>query len=104
MPAGQSAGDPSADGTAGDWRRAAACRTADPDLFFPVSSSGRSLLQIAQAQAVCAACMVRRPCLEFALATGQAHGVWGGTTEEERRCTLHRPSRPAEAKASGDGS
>jgi WhiB family transcriptional regulator, redox-sensing transcriptional regulator len=34
---------------------------------------------------VCASCIVRRPCLQFALATHQTYGVWGGTTEEERR-------------------
>jgi len=28
---------------------------------------------------------VTSQCLEFALATNQEAGVWGGTTEEERR-------------------
>ena len=48
------------------WRLLAACLSADPDLFFPVSSSGRSLAQVAEAKAICAGCQVRRDCLAFA--------------------------------------
>ena len=68
-----------------DWRLLAACRHADPELFFPVSASGPSLDQVTQAKAICAGCPVRRQCLAFALDTRQDHGVWGGTSEEERR-------------------
>jgi WhiB family redox-sensing transcriptional regulator len=68
-----------------DWRLAAACRHADPELFFPESSTRSSVGQVAQAKAVCAGCGVRRECLHFAFATRQSHGVWGGTTEEERQ-------------------
>jgi WhiB family redox-sensing transcriptional regulator len=68
-----------------DWWRSAACRTSDPEMFFPVSSVGPGHDEVARAKEVCAACLVRRQCLQFALATRQAHGVWGGTTEEERR-------------------
>jgi WhiB family redox-sensing transcriptional regulator len=69
------------------WRSRAACRSADPDLFFPVSASGASLEQVTEAKAICARCCVRRECLAFALATRQAHGVWGGMSEQERRLT-----------------
>jgi WhiB family redox-sensing transcriptional regulator len=68
-----------------DWRQLAACRHADPELFFPVSASGPSLDQVAQAKAICAGCLVRQQCLAFALHTRQDHGIWGGTSEEERR-------------------
>ena len=68
-----------------DWRSAAACQATDPDLFFPVSGSGKSLEQVERAKAICAACPVRRDCLAFALRIGQADGIWGGLTEEERR-------------------
>ena len=68
-----------------DWRSAAACQDTDPDLFFPVSGSGKSLEQVDRAKAICAACPVRRDCLAFALRIGQADGIWGGLTEEERR-------------------
>jgi WhiB family redox-sensing transcriptional regulator len=67
-----------------DWWRLAACREADPELFFPVTAQGPAQDEIAQAKALCAGCQVRRECLQFALATSQRHGVWGGTTEAER--------------------
>jgi len=73
-----------------DWRLLAACRSADPDLFFPLSDSGQSLEQAAKAKTVCARCEVRRQCLVFALVTGQVHGIWGGTSEQERRATTGR--------------
>jgi len=68
-----------------DWWKSAACQDADPELFFPVSAVGPGREDIARAKAVCASCLVRQPCLEFARATHQVHGVWGGMTEEERR-------------------
>lgn len=70
--------------TRGQWRSVAACRSADPDLFFPISESGPAAEQAMKAKAICAACQVRRECLAFALRTGQVHGIWGGTTEDER--------------------
>jgi WhiB family redox-sensing transcriptional regulator len=67
------------------WRRRAACRDTDPDLFFPVGTTGAALVQIDQAKAVCEICHVKAECLQFALATNQDSGIWGGTSEEERR-------------------
>jgi WhiB family transcriptional regulator, redox-sensing transcriptional regulator len=66
------------------WRSAAACRSCDPDLFFPVSSSGLSLRQVAEAKKICARCPVRPQCLAFAWRIRQVHGVWGGTSEQDR--------------------
>lgn len=68
-----------------DWRREAACNDVDPDLFFPIGSTGPAVAQIKAAKAVCDDCTVQPSCLEFALATNQESGVWGGTDEEERR-------------------
>ena len=73
-----------------DWRHHAACRDVDPDLFFPLGTADASLLQIEEAKQICLTCPARGPCLRWALASGDA-GVWGGTTEEERR--KHRRSR-----------
>lgn len=67
------------------WRATAACRDTDPDLFFPVGTTGPALEQIAAAKAVCTGCDARSACLEYALATNQDSGIWGGTSEEERR-------------------
>jgi WhiB family redox-sensing transcriptional regulator len=76
--------------TRGQWRSVAACRSADPDLFFPISDSGPALEQAAKAKAICATCRARRECLAFALRTGQVHGIWGGTTEDERAAVRRR--------------
>jgi WhiB family redox-sensing transcriptional regulator len=68
-----------------EWRDASACRDTDPDLFFPVGTTGPAIEQIDSAKAVCQTCDARQPCLEFALTTNQDSGIWGGTSEEERR-------------------
>ena len=73
-----------------DWWESAACLEADPELFFPVAAHGPGRDEIAQAKEVCAACRVRRQCLQFALATRQMHGVWGGTSEDERQLHVRR--------------
>ncbi|WEO99288.1 WhiB family transcriptional regulator [Streptomyces sp. FXJ1.172] len=75
-----------------NWRDHAACRHVDPDLFFPVGTSGPALVQTERAKTVCGLCPAREPCLHWALATGQSTGIWGGTTELERR-TLRRRAR-----------
>lgn len=67
------------------WRHEAICRETDPELFFPVGTTGQALLQIDRAKEVCAECTVRISCLQFALETNQDSGIWGGTSEEERR-------------------
>ncbi|MGW5480347.1 WhiB family transcriptional regulator [Streptomyces sp. NPDC004008] len=67
------------------WRERAECLRVDPDLFFPISNSGLTLLQIDEAKAVCGRCPVVEQCLDWAVETGQADGIWGGLTEGERR-------------------
>lgn len=68
-----------------DWREYSACRDTDPDLFFPVGTTGPAIEQIENAKAVCRTCDVQKNCLEYALTTNQDSGIWGGTSEEERR-------------------
>lgn len=68
-----------------DWRHRAACRDEDPELFFPVSDVGPGARQATQAKAVCARCPVQSECLNYALDNGLHHGIFGGTTERERR-------------------
>lgn len=68
-----------------DWRHRAACADEDPELFFPVGTSGPALLQIEEAKRVCRRCPVRVTCLEWAVAAGEDHGVLGGMSEDDRR-------------------
>ena len=67
------------------WQNQASCRFADPDLFFPANSTGVAVDEIDAAKAICGACQVQDRCLRFALETNQQDGIWGGTTEAERR-------------------
>jgi WhiB family redox-sensing transcriptional regulator len=68
-----------------DWRDDALCRETDPELFFPVGTTGNALVQIDNAKEVCGECPSAQGCLDFALDTNQDSGIWGGLTEEERR-------------------
>lgn len=63
-----------------EWRQRAACRDSDVELFFPTTEE-----EAAAPKAICATCPVRDECLEWALATRQNDGVWGGLTDAERR-------------------
>jgi WhiB family redox-sensing transcriptional regulator len=76
-----------------DWRHLAACRDEDPELFFPIGTTGPALLQIEEAKAVCRACSVVDDCLSWALESGQDAGVWGGLSEDERRALARRGVR-----------
>ena len=73
------------------WWFSALCRGIDPDLWFPERGEVTTL-----AKAVCAECPVRQPCLEYALANSERHGIWGGKSERERRTI-----RAARHKAAG---
>jgi WhiB family redox-sensing transcriptional regulator len=76
------------------WLRRGACRSSDPELFFPLAPSP---VQEARAKAVCATCQVLDECRSYALKAGEADGIWGGLTpEERRRCRLPAgANRPA---------
>jgi WhiB family redox-sensing transcriptional regulator len=85
-----------------DWRDRARCLDEDPDLFFPIGTSGPALAQAAAAKALCRCCPVVSECLDWALANYQDSGVWGGTTEEERRAMRRAAVRtPLPATAAG---
>ena len=78
------------------WRDHALCRDTDPELFFPVGTTGLALVAIDRAKQVCGECEVRVACLDFALETNQDSGIWGGLSEEERRAI--RRERAARAR------
>jgi len=65
----------------------------DPELFFPIGTTGPAALQVEEAKAVCRRCPVVNDCLQWALASGQDAGVWGGLDEDERRALRRRGVR-----------
>ncbi|NUH35308.1 WhiB family transcriptional regulator [Streptomyces samsunensis] len=78
---------------AGAWLRYAACRDADPELFFPVGGGHDAIVQANEAKSVCYRCPVMELCAEWALSNRVEHGVWGGLTEAQRRTTLRKRGR-----------
>jgi WhiB family redox-sensing transcriptional regulator len=62
------------------WQEGANCLGVDPDLFFPERGASTK-----EAKGVCAGCVVRAECLEYALQHGEKFGIWGGMSERERR-------------------
>jgi WhiB family redox-sensing transcriptional regulator len=85
------AGDEDGDLMSGTWRNLARCRGVDPEIFHPVNDDAGA----DEAKAICAACAVREPCLEYALATREKDGVWGGLTARERRRVLRQRRKTA---------
>jgi WhiB family redox-sensing transcriptional regulator len=84
-----------------NWVQQARCRDEDPELFFPIGSTGPAAVQVEAAKAVCMTCPVRLDCLEWALATAQDSGVWGGLSEEERRALRRARRREAAIAVAG---
>lgn len=65
------------------WAVFSACREADPGIFFASNRDDER-----SAVGLCAVCTVSGECLDFALETRERFGVWGGTTERERKKLL----------------
>ncbi len=83
-------------GMDGDWRAKAACTgpAVDPEVFFPEIGQG---WKATEAKAICSGCTVRAACLHEALTGPQAHGedaygIFGGTSQAERRRLRGRQS------------
>ncbi|GHI24208.1 transcriptional regulator WhiB [Streptomyces hydrogenans] len=76
-----------------DWRHNAVCRDEDPDLFFPIGTTGPALLQIEEAKSVCRRCPVMEACLQWALESGQDDGRPGRTLDGERAGGDEAPRR-----------
>lgn len=74
------------------WRDRGACLNQDPELFFPIGTTGPAALQLIKAKRVCAGCAVRDDCLQWAMST-DVNGVWGGLSEDERRSLRRRNAR-----------
>jgi WhiB family transcriptional regulator, redox-sensing transcriptional regulator len=62
------------------WQQRGNCLGVDPDLFFPERG-----VSTKEPKAVCKGCEVQAECLEYALSNGEKFGIWGATSERERR-------------------
>lgn len=71
-----------------------ACMDEDPDIFFPDKEDENInyLDAVLEAKLICMGCPIKINCLEYALADSSLLGVWGGTTEDDRK-RIRRRSR-----------
>lgn len=71
-----------------NWAEQGDCRGHDdPEQWFPIGAGDQAAINAAIN--VCRGCPVRTQCLDYAIHHGEPHGIWGGTTEYDRR-TLRR--------------
>ena len=76
-----------------DWHGRAACRGPQASVFYPPDlgeQRDERRWREARAKAICEQCAVCGRCLEFAVARRETHGIWGGTSEAERRVLIDR--------------
>lgn len=71
------------------WMAAAECAGMDAELFY--GGRGENVA-VKNAKAVCAACIVRDQCLDYAMRAHEMFGIWGGKSERERRRMRRRAS------------
>lgn len=74
-----------------EWRERAACLAYPAILFFGVDDAenpAERRIREDEAKRICATCEVRTECLEYALATKEPYGIWGGLNELERKARL----------------
>ncbi|MCI7551153.1 MAG: WhiB family transcriptional regulator [Arcanobacterium sp.] len=62
------------------WMEDALCAQTDPDIFYPEKGGSTT-----PATSVCNNCTVRAECLEYAVANDIRHGIWGGTSDNDRK-------------------
>ncbi len=62
------------------WREDGACWGSNSDVFFPEKGGDAS-----EARAICERCDVINECRDFAVEGHEDKGVWGNTTERQRR-------------------
>lgn len=78
-----------------EWRLRARCRGLSPEVFF-VADGERGAARARSeeaAKSLCRSCPVNRQCLDFAMVSGESHGIWGGATAAERRRMCGNRSR-----------
>lgn len=83
------------------WRDRARCEGMRTEQFFPRKSDAEK-----ETIKICLSCPVREECLQYAIDSGSNWGVWGGTTQQERKKLRSRKGqyeRYQNARAQRDG-
>ena len=72
------------------WMNDGNCKDHPPSTFFPSDGVG-----VEVAKRICATCPVAAECLNYALDNRIDHGVWGATSERQRRRMLKGRRTPS---------
>jgi WhiB family redox-sensing transcriptional regulator len=72
-----------------DWMIKAACAGMNRDIFFPEYT----FLTDPAAIAACQRCEVKEQCRDWAFATDQEFGIWGGLNQDQRAAVDRTRSR-----------
>jgi WhiB family redox-sensing transcriptional regulator len=67
-----------------DWMQKAACRNQSTANFFILRGDPQQRVKRIEAYQICKGCPVQRECLDYAIINHEL-GIWGGTTDRERR-------------------
>ncbi len=65
------------------------CHSA-PDLYFTDEDSGSLTVANRMALELCQQCPVIELCLKYAMEAEEIHGIWGGTSQSQRRLAFKR--------------
>jgi WhiB family transcriptional regulator, redox-sensing transcriptional regulator len=75
------------------------CAQTDPEIFFPRENYDHNgnvvsavYENLSAAKGLCAQCPYKLACFEYSMKTPYIMGIWGGTTEADRR-NAHRRNR-----------
>ena len=74
--------------TVSDWQAQALCRGNHSDLFFPPGSFEKKderERRETRAKAICQVCPSKSECITYAMKIREPYGIWGGTTETDRK-------------------
>jgi WhiB family redox-sensing transcriptional regulator len=70
-----------------EWKSQGECRKVSREFFYSDKPT-----EIKEAIAICNFCQVRNECLDYAIANSE-FGVWGGTTERQRRLLIRNRTK-----------
>lgn len=73
-----------------EWMVRGACVGVNTDVFFPPRH-----MSATTAKAICATCPVKPECLDYAIGERIEFGIWGGTSQNERRVLIRERRRLA---------
>ena len=72
------------------WTKDAACKDADPAIFFVERGESTE-----RAKAICATCPVKQECLDYAIEFNERVGIWGGMSDKQIRAEIRRRKQVA---------